>query len=151
MRTLTALGCLLTLLFCAAAPAGAMVQLDRGIAGARLGASRAAVKAALGSPSSTKTGSNDFGPYVRYRFAGGLTVLFQGKEKVTSVQTTGLGDRTAQGVGVGSTQAETDALPGVKCESGSCHTGSFVAGKKVTDFTIEGGKVTRVTVGIVID
>src|SRR3954469_9715591 len=151
MRTSTALGCILFAFFFIAAPASAMVQIDRGIAGALLGASRAAVKAALGTPTSTKTGSNDFGPYVRYRFAGGLTVLFQGKEKVTSVQTTGLGDRTSQGVGVGSTQADADALPGVKCESGSCHTGDFLPGKKVTDFTIKGGKVTRVTVAIVID
>ena len=151
MRKTFALGCVFAGFFFTAGPAGAMVQIDRRIAGARLGASRAAVKAALGTPTSTKSGSNDFGPYVRYRFAGGLTVLFQGKQKVSSVQTTGLGDRTSQGVGVGSTQAEADALPGVKCESGSCHTGTFVAGKKVTDFTIEGGKVTRVTVAIVID
>lgn len=151
MRTLTGVGCLVGMFFCAAAPAGAMVQMDRGIAGARLGASRAAVKAALGKPSSTKSGSNDFGRYVQYRFAGGLTVTFQGRTKVTAVQTTGLGDRTAQGVGVGSTQAEADALPGVKCEDGSCHTGSFTPGKHITDFTITDGKVTRVTVGIVID
>jgi hypothetical protein len=151
MRTLTALGCLLSSFLCLAGPAGAMVQLDRGIAGARLGASRAAVKAALGTPTSTKSGTNDFGAYVQYRFAGGLTVVFQGKSKVTSVSTTGLGDRTTQGVGVGSTQAEADALPGVKCENGSCHTGSFVPGRRVTDFLISGGKVTRVTVALVVD
>src|SRR3954462_12821664 len=142
MRTRTCLGCMLLAFFLIAAPAGAMVQVARGIAGARIGAARSAVRAALGTPTSTKSGTNDFGPYVRYRFAGGLTVLFQGKQKVTSVQTTGLGDRTTQGVGVGSTQAEADALPGVRCESGSCHTGDFLPGKKVTDFTIAGGKVT---------
>jgi hypothetical protein len=151
MRTLSGLGCIVLSFFGLAGPAAAMVQIDRGIAGARLGASRAAVKAALGTPTSTKSGSNDFGPYVRYRFAGGITVLFQGKAKVTSVQTTGLGDRTAGGVGVGSTQAEADAVPGVKCEDGSCHTSSFEPGKRVTDFTISGAKVTRVTVGIVVD
>ena len=112
------------------------------------------MRAALGT-SSTKSGSNDFGPYVRYRFAGGLTVLFQGKTKVTSVTTTGLGDRTTEGVGVGSTEADADKLKGVKCETiagfRSCHTSDFEPGKRVTDFQITGGKVTRVTVGIVID
>ena len=138
-----------------AAPAGAMIQVDRGIAGARLGASRAAVKAALGNPTSSKTGSNDFGPYVRYKFAGGLTVYFQGKSRVSSVETTGLGDRTAGGVGVGSPEGDVDALPGVKCETiegvRSCHTADFLPGKRVTDFHIVGGKVDRVTVGLVVD
>src|SRR3954454_12040053 len=106
MRTLTITGCLVAIFFGASAPAGAMIQVDRGIAGARIGASRAAVRAALGTPSSTKSGTNDFGAYVRYRFAGGLTVFFQGRTRVTSIETTGLGDRTSGGVGVGSPEAD---------------------------------------------
>src|SRR3954469_2997493 len=153
MRTSTALGCILFAFFFIAAPASAMIQIDHGIAGARLGASRAAVRAALGTPAKASSGTNDFGPFVRYSYAGGLRVLFQGKTKVTSVFTTGLGDRTATGVGVGSTEAAADALPGVKCEtiagSRSCHTGKFLAGRRVTDFVVSGGKVTSVTVGIV--
>ena len=155
MRTPIALTSLLVSFLLAAAPASAMIQIDRGIAGARIGASRNAVKAALGTPSSTKSGSNDFGPYVRYRYAGGLTVFFQGKTSVTSIQTTGLGDRTAEGVGVGSPEADVDKLKGVKCETiesfRTCHTSDFLPGKRVTDFRITGGKVDRVTVGIVID
>ncbi len=46
-------------------------------------------------------------------------------------------------------------MKGVKCEttagSRSCHTGSFKPGKTVTDFAIADGKVSRVTVGIVVD
>ena len=85
-----------------------------------------------------------------------MRVLFQGETSVTSVDTTGLGDRTSKGVGVGSSEAAVTAkVPGVKCESvgmmRSCHTGDFVAGKRVTDFRIDGGKVTSVTVGLVID
>jgi hypothetical protein len=153
MRTTGLLGCIL--FFVLAGPAAAMIQVDRGIAGARLGASRAAVRAALGSPSKVVGGSNDFGPFVRYTYAGGLRVIFQGKKRVTSVSTSGVGDRTSSGVGVGSTEAAADALPGVKCEtlSGvrSCHTGSFTPGKRVTDFRVVGGKVASVTVGVVID
>src|SRR3954453_12283152 len=153
MRTTALLGCIL--FFALAGPAAAMIQVDRGIAGARIGATRAAVRAALGSPTKVSGGSNDFGAFVRYRYPGGLRVIFQGKTRVTSVFTSGLGDRTASGVGVGSSEAEADAVPGVKCEtiagSRSCHTGSFLAGHRVTDFVISGGKVASVTVGLVID
>src|SRR4051794_34919428 len=107
--------------------ADAMIQVDRGIAGARLGNTRAEVRAALGTPSKTASGTNDFGPWVRYTFAGGVRVFFQGKAKVTSIDTSGLGDRTAKGVGVGSSEASVKAkVPGVKCEDlgmvRSCHT-----------------------------
>ena len=155
MRKPFALGSVVVTFLVVAAPAGAMIQIDRGIAGARLGASPAAVRAALGTPSSSKSGSNDFGPYLQYRFAGGLNVLFQGKTAVTSVSTTGRGDRTSGGVGVGSSEAAADKLKGVKCEtiagSRSCHTSDFLPGKRITDFQISGGKVKRVTVGVVID
>jgi hypothetical protein len=139
------------------APAAeAMIQVDGGIAGARLGNTRDQVRAALGKPTKIRTSSNDFGPFVEYRFAGGIRVTFQGKTKVTAVETTGKGDRTPAGIGVGSGESAVKArVPGVKCEgvgsSRSCHTGDFVAGKTVTDFRIVSGKVTSVTVGIVID
>jgi hypothetical protein len=139
------------------APAAeAMIQVDRGIAGARIGSTRAEVRAALGTPSKTKSGTNDFGPWVEYSFSGGVRVLFQGKTNVSSVTTTGLGDRTSKGVGVGSSEASVKAkVPGVKCENlgmvRSCHTGKFVAGKRITDFRMDGGKVSSVSVGLVID
>jgi hypothetical protein len=156
MRRSTVLGCIVSLIFFAAVPAAeAVIQIDQGISGARIGNTRAQVRTALGTPKSTKTGSNDFGPFVRYTYEGGLQVFFQGRTKVTSVVSRGQGDKTATGVGVGSTQADADALPGVKCESiggtTSCHTGTFTAGKRVTDFLISGGKVARITIGVVID
>jgi hypothetical protein len=155
MRTTGLVGCMVALFFAFAVPAAAMIQLDRGIAGARIGASRAAVRAALGSPAKVTGGRNDFGAFVRYRYEGGLRVMFQGKRRVTSVFTSGLGDRTASGVGVGSTEAEVDALPGVKCETiagaGSCHTGSFEPGRRVTSFRVLRGTVASVSVGLVID
>ena len=138
------------------AQAGAMIQVDKGIAGARLDNTQAQVKAALGAPAHEKTGSNDFGTFRQFIYAGGLRVFFQGDAKVTSVATSGLGDRTSKGVGVGSTEASVKSkVPGVKCETiagtRSCHTGDFSAGERVTDFLIKKGKVTRVTVGFVLD
>jgi hypothetical protein len=134
----------------------AMIQIDRGIAGARLGASRAEVRAALGSPAKTASGTNDFGPWTRYTYGGGVRVFFQGRSEVTSVETTGLGDRTSRGVGVGSSEAAVKSrVPGVKCETfetiRSCHTSDLLPGRRVTDFRIANGKVDRVSVGIVID
>ena len=136
--------------------AHALIQVDAGIAGARLGATREQVRAALGKPIKIRTSKNDFGPFVEYRFSGGIRVTFQGKTNVTAVETTGRGDRTMSLVGVGSGEDTVKAkIKGIKCEgvgsSRSCHTGSFAAGKTVTDFRFVNGKVASVTVGIVID
>jgi hypothetical protein len=144
----------------APAAASALVQVDKGIAGARLGNTRGEVRAALGRPARVISGSNDFGPFVDYRYRGGIRVLFQGRTHVTSVSTTGRGDRTARNVGVGSSEATVkERVKGVKCETiaetiagiRSCHTGKFNPGEVVTDFLLRSGKVVRVTVGRVID
>jgi hypothetical protein len=154
-RALCAAGCGAILLVLPAS-AGAMIQVDKGIAGARIGNTRAEVRAALGTPGTVKHGTNDFGAFTEFRYAGGLRVDFQGNTKVTSVTTTGRGDRTARGVGVGSSERSVRRkVAGVKCETTagtrSCHTHDFLPGKRVTDFTIRHKRVTRVTVGIVID
>ena len=140
----------------APAAASALVQVDRGIAGARLGSTRAEVRAALGGPRTARSGANDFGPFSRWTYRGGITVLFQGRAEVSSVSTTGRGDRTARGVGVGSSErAVRQRVRGVRCEtivgSRSCHTGRFTAGEIITDFLIRGGTVRRITVGRVLD
>jgi hypothetical protein len=136
--------------------AHALIQVDAGIAGARLGATREQVRAALGKPIKIRTLKNDFGPYVEYRFSGGIRVTFQGKTNVTAVTTTGKSDFTTGGIGVGSTENQVqEKIKGVKCEgvgtARSCHTGEFAGGKTVTDFRIENGNVSSVTVGVVID
>jgi hypothetical protein len=137
--------------------APALIQVDRGIAGARLGNTRAEVRAALGAPSSVQRGTNEFGPFLVYRYNGPkIRVNFQGRRRVTNVSTTGLGDRTRRGVGVGSTEAAVvSRVGGVTCEStgGSrlCHTGDFLPGRRVTDFRLSNGKVESVTVALVVD
>ena len=135
--------------------ASALVQVDKGIAGVRLNNTKAQVKAALGQPKQIKNGTNDFGSFIQFIYAGKITVLFQSGQTVTSVSTGGLGDRTAKGVGVGSTEtAVKNKVPGITCEPGTirvCHTNSLSAGQRVTAFIIKNGKVTRVDVGFVID
>ncbi len=157
MRSLATLATVLAPALAFPAGAGALIQLDRGIAGARLNNTRAEVRAALGRPGRVVNDRNDFGPFTVFRYRGAISVTFQGRERVASVTIKGPGDRTARGVGVGSTEQAVDRrVPGTTCETffgttRSCHTGDFSAGTRVTDFRIKGGKVTRVTVGFVID
>jgi hypothetical protein len=139
-----------------ASTADAVIQVQRGISGIALGMSPARVKAGLGMPAKVKTGSNDFGPFTQYLYRGGITVTFQGNANVTAITITGPTDRTARGVGVGSTETAVKArVSGVKCETTggvrSCHVGAFLPGHRVTDFVIRNGRVSRVTVGFVID
>jgi len=140
----------------APAAASALVQVDRGIAGVRLGNSRAEVRAALGSPRTKRSGTNDFGAFSQWTYRGGIRVIFQGRREVSTVSTSGRGDRTARGVGVGSSErAVRRRVRGVRCETiagfRSCHTGRFTAGEIITDFLIRGGTVRRITVGRVLD
>jgi hypothetical protein len=133
----------------------ALIQLDRGISGVRIGNTKAQVRASLGTPQKSRAGHNDFGNFVQYLYAGGITVTFQGEDRVSSVVTTGLGDRTSSGIGVGSPESDVKNISRIKCEnvgsSRSCHTGRLVSGRKVTDFRISNGEVTSVFVGQVLD
>ena len=140
----------------APAPAGAIIQLDRGIAGARLGNTKAQVKTALGQPNRVRNGSNDFGPFTVFVYRGGIRVTFQSGNTVTAATTTGLGDRTSRGVGVRSTEAAVQQrVPGVNCETFDgtriCQRGEGLPGQRVTTFFLRSGRVVRVTVAFVID
>jgi hypothetical protein len=140
-----------------ASAAEAVIQVQKGITGIRLGMSQAQVKAGLGNPARTKTGHNDFGPFTQFVYRGGITITFQGNTSVTAVAISGQTDRTASGVGVGSTEQQVKAgVHGVKCQTlaavRDCHVGAFRPGMRVTDFTLgPNGRVTRVTIGFVID
>jgi hypothetical protein len=140
----------------APAAAPALIQVDRGISGVRLTNSQAEVRAALGKPRRVIRDRNIFGPTLTFVYRGGITVFFQGRRTVTAVFTTGRGDRTVRGVGVGSSeQAVRNRVRGVRCETifgtRTCHTNRFEAGQRVTDFQIRNGSVTRVSVAFVID
>jgi hypothetical protein len=140
----------------APASAGAIIQFERGIAGARIGNTKAEVRTALGQPNRVRNGTNDFGPFTVFVYAGGISVTFQSGNTVTAVSTKGLGDRTARGVGVRSRRAAVEQrVPGVDCNTfmGTtiCQRGEGLPGQRVTAFFIRGGRVVRVTVGIVID
>ena len=142
------------LLVSAAVASGAIVP-QRGIAGVRLEMTKAQVRAVLGAPRRAVHGSNEFGSFTVYRYRG-LRITFQGNRTVTDVFTTRPGERTARGVGVGSTEAQVRArVAGVRCRTESgfrhCFVGRFLPGRRVTDFRIRRGHVTSVDVGFVVD
>ena len=138
-----------------AAPAGAVIQLDRAISGARIGNSKAEVRTALGNPGSVSHFDGEFGPTTVFRYRGGLRVNFL-SGRVTLASTTGLGDRTNRGVGVGSSERRVrNRVPGVTCETFEgtriCSRGAEQPGERGTFFFLEGGRVVRVDVAVLID
>ena len=139
-----------------AAPAGATIVLQRGMAGVRLGMTKAQVRAAAGTPLGVVHGTNDFGAYTQFRYPHRVVVTFQGNANVTAVETTGTFERTPSGLGVGSTKAQVRArLRGERCESfpgGSlCSLGRRNPGDRGTVFFFRNGHAIRVLVAFVID
>ncbi len=142
----------------AATPDPNLIRLGRGMAGISLADTQAEVKAVLGQPAKTRTGSNDFGTYTELRYKGKLRVTFQGNENVSAISTAGEGQQTKQGIHVGSSETRLrQKIAGLKCETvggrRSCTRGKLLAGRRVTVFFINAstGRVTRITVAFVID
>jgi hypothetical protein len=139
-----------------AATASATIVPQRGMAGVQLGASQANVRATLGKPLRIVRGRNEFGPYTEFRYPFALRILFQGNGGVSSIETRGRKERTAAGVGVGSTESEVrQRVANVRCSTlfglRHCYVGSFRPGRRVTDFMLRNGRVTRIVVGFVLD
>jgi len=148
-------------LLLASATAQARIVPQRGIMGINLEMTRSKVVQKKGQPDADKVVANEILGQVRVMRYGKTKVTFNGtsnSSRVISVSTRDHRQRTRSGVGVGSTEsAVKNGVQGVQCktEFGSrhCFKGQFTAGHRVTDFSIStpAHKVTRVTVGIVID
>ena len=133
----------------------ATIVPQQSIAGVRLQMSQAAVRGRLGTPIRIVRGSNEFGRFTEFRYPA-LRVSFQGNSAVTNISTTRRSERTARGVGVGSTEREVRArVRGVQCKTEfgfrHCFLGRFLPGGRVTDFQIRRGRVIRIDIGFVID
>jgi hypothetical protein len=139
----------------AAVPADARILLQQGIAGVELRMTRAQVRSNLGTPMRIRSGRNEFGRYVEFVYPR-VTVSFQGAARATGLRTRSPLERTARGIGVGSTEAEVKAkVAGARCRTEfgvrHCFVGRFLPGRVITDFHIRRGRVRSVVVGFVLD
>jgi len=139
----------------AAAGATAAIVPQENIRGVSVGMSASQVRAKLGKPTKITHGENDFGTWTAFHYPG-LSINFQSGTGATAIATLLRSQRTAGGVGVGSTVAAVKTkVPGARCvtELGlfHCYVGRWEPGRIVTDFSIAKGLVSRVTLGRVLD
>jgi hypothetical protein len=139
----------------APAAASATIVPQKGIAGASLDMTQAQVQAKLGDPDSKKTQTSPIlGKYFTWFYAKTSIDMFRtGSRRVFNLSTTSRAQKTSTGVGVGSTAAAVKkGVKNAKCDKSHCWVGNFTGGEKVTDFPLsKSGRVTRVTIGYVID
>ncbi len=143
----------------AAAPAGAVVVVQRSIAGVRLDTTAAQVRAVLGKPGAVSHPTDAvLGRVTRYRY--GLTDVYLSRGthgRVYDVTTRSRHQRTANGAGVGSSAATVRArVKHVRCSSFKgfrrCAVGKALPGHTVTTFFLgRGSRVTSVSLGHVLD
>jgi hypothetical protein len=159
--------CLLSLLalLVSAAPAGATIVPNKGMAGVTLGQCQERVIEILGFPDRT-FGSRDFAGFKSsyYYDKSALKLEFRaGPDEclvLTSIRTRSGIERTKEGVGKGTKRKALRAkLKGEKCRTFTrpkrisiCWLGSMTPSKPLTEFRIDSkGRVNNVRVGIVID
>lgn len=130
------------------------------IRGVKVGMTLTQVRERLGNPTSNRATRHPILGLTRTLRYGQLTVSLDGRANtapVTAVVTGSRADRTASGLGVGSTERQLrSGLRGLKCETSlgyrTCVLGVLRPGRLVTDFSLStSGRVKRVTLGRVID
>ena len=138
------------------AAASARIVPQRGIAGANLDMTQPEIRAKLGKPDKVRHPSSPiFGQYTTWFYGLTSVDMFRNQDgKVFNVSTASKTQKTASGVGVGSTAtAVKKGVKRVQCDTQHCWVGKFEGGNKVTDFQLSSntGRVTRVTIGYVLD
>ena len=135
-----------------APPAAAVIRVNEGMAGVRLGMTERQVRARLGEPSETlRHGRIRSLSYRRLD----LFVAVSGRRAVT-ISTDGRAERTPQGVGVGSSEWRLRRyIRGLDCRSAegvrTCALGGFDIGERNTVFVIERRRVRVVTISRVFE
>ena len=131
--------------------APARIDVQRGIAGAELGMTRAQVLRRLGKPRRVLTDRTSGALEIGLVYPTVFVALYGGA-RVTTVMTTSPSERTTRAVGVGSTAREVAArVPGARCvrtPGGQpyCSVGSLRPGAVLTWFVFKDGRVFHVGV-----
>lgn len=137
------------------AAAGAQIVPQRGIAGVSLDMTEAQVFNTLGKPDRVSHPTSPiFGKYTTWFYGATSIDMFRTQDKkVFNMSTTSRSQKTSTGVGVGSTSAAVKkGVRRTHCDIQHCYVGRFEGGEKVTDFALsKQGRVTRVTIGYVLD
>lgn len=126
-----------------------------GMKGIKLDQKKKTVIRRLGQPEWIEKGTNDFGKFQVLHYRKRFVVNLENKF-VVAVSTESKGQRTAEGVGVGSTKGQVKRkVDGVVCERiigvKVCHVGDYLPGEAVTEFRITDRLVTEVSIGRVLD
>lgn len=131
------------------AVAGARIVINRGVDPARIGMTERQLRGRLGKPDLAETaGSSKSLVYRRRKL---VVTLFRGRVQIVSTRSHA--DRTAHGVGPGSTLSMLRKhLRGERCGEKvgvySCKIGSSRKGRRSTVFLIESGRVATVSVAM---
>lgn len=135
-----------------------MIVAQQEIAGVHLLMSAAGVRKALGAPKSTKVVKDQIQGTIRVMDYGKTKVYLSATEDGTvfNVTTTDRRQKTASGVGVGSSErAVKRGVKSIRCSGPrtlrSCVVGQLRPGKRVTSFVLTKDRVRRITLGFVID
>jgi hypothetical protein len=135
-----------------------MIVPQQSLAGVHLLMSRAGVEHVLGAPKSLKSIPDEIQGTVRRMDYGKTKVYLSATEDGTvfSITTTDRRQKTASGVGVGSSErAIKRGVKAVTCAGPQrlrhCTVGRLLAGQRVTSFVLTKDRVRRITLGFVID
>ncbi|MFL5846552.1 MAG: hypothetical protein ACJ762_17850 [Solirubrobacteraceae bacterium] len=120
----------------APAAADARIVVQKSIAGVSVGMSRAKLVERKGQPLRRRSTGKGTYQVTLWSFAGPLDVGFQRRgPKVTSVTTYDATQRTASGIGPGSTRKQVRAaLKGERCNEFGCAIGSLAPDTVYTEF-----------------
>jgi hypothetical protein len=135
-----------------------MIVPQQSVDGVHLLMSEAGVRHVLGAPKSTSVLPDEIQGTIRRMDYGTTKVYLSATADGTvfSVVTTDRRQKTASGVGVGSSErAVRRGVSAIACSGPQsvrvCTVGKLLAGRRVTRFVLRKDRVARITLGFVID
>jgi hypothetical protein len=135
-------------------PAHASIVIGKGIGGVFLGMTTEQVRNVLSGPHATVRPRPYYGPQLEFLYPHYL-IIFAGRRTVTSISTTSPAEKTTAGVGIGSTRATVKSkVTHVHCGDhsyGQCLVGDFLPGHVITQFDFSNGRVSQVSIAIVLE